>query len=155
MPTTRKHKTRTRTGSYAQVPEDVFQGLKSGFGPLLPTGRAWLETHSDKEVLKAWKRYKKAILRTDLAQNREWGKPARRPWLYLEELEEKFPRLVLERIEFFRPWDANGPQTDAEVEEILESDAEYLRRLGKLEPWELEILENRNASKPKNEEQET
>jgi hypothetical protein len=66
----------------------------------------------------------------------------------MQELEEKFPRLVVERTEYFPPWGPEGPPKEPEVEEILETDAEYLARLGKLEKWEVEIIETWSTEKP-------
>ncbi|NLE23821.1 MAG: hypothetical protein GX625_00535 [Clostridiaceae bacterium] len=124
------------------MPEEIFQSFTSGFGYLIGLDNGWRDRQSKEILQKAWKKHRSAILKRDAEQNREWGKVGKRPAQYFEELEEKYPRLVVGKEMYYAPF-GNGPVPKPNGKDIYEDNIQYLSRLDLLYPWEKEKLECR------------
>jgi len=95
-----------------------------------------------------WKKNKKIILSTYLAQNREKGRPFLRPEIYFAELEEKHPRLKMGTETWMGPLQADGSDR-TRIEDVFESDEQYLIRLEVAENWEVDHAD-KSPKKKKN-----
>lgn len=63
----------------------------------------------------------------------------------MAELEEKHPRRKTGKEGYFKPWTKDGPDLKEYFEPIYETDFQYLKRLGLLEPWEMEAKKGKAA----------
>lgn len=101
-----------------------------------------------------WKKHKDEIMQIFMAKKRAWGKEiADRPEWYFRDLEKEHPRLKL----FDREWHSARTSAGAgkwEIEEVFETDREYLARLGLLEDWELKFINNNNSENTQDERPE-
>jgi hypothetical protein len=147
MPTNRTRATRARIGTGYDVPEEIFQAFTSaGFGHLAELDKGWLRTQTEAELRKAWKKYRAAILARDMAANKARGRAGRRPEAYFEELEAKHPRKKIGSEKWLGP--QKGPEPRKwHNDPVYESDSQFLDRLGLLEPWEKEVLDNKEVKK--------
>jgi len=100
------------------------------------------EGKTKSELKSFWKKNRAAILDRYFAEGRHSGQ---RPWPFWEwEMPE--PRLKVGTVEHWPPWGKDGPPKKPEIHDVYEEDFDYLKRLGLLEPWEMEVD---HADKPK------
>ena len=138
MPTNRTKIRRGRTG-----PSDVSSWLRWETGivrylsDLCKPPCPWTPESSTA----FWSKYKDEILSVYLEQNRQKGCPGLRPDIYFAELAEENPRQIIIK-KRFGPMSPSG-EIPVLYDEDSETDFDYLKRLGLLEPWEMEAQKER------------
>jgi hypothetical protein len=96
------------------------------------------------ELKSFWKKNRMAIMDRYFRDRRHAGQ---RPWPVFEwDLEPEYPRLKVGTKEWWGPWENGGMPKKPNISDVMETDEDYLARLGLLEPWEVEA---KNANKPK------
>jgi hypothetical protein len=135
MPTNRGRRTRGKTTGAGGITEADYYYF--AWGPFFDAEN--YETGKTKTGLKAfWKKHREAILDRYFRDGRHAGQ---RPWPIIEwELEPKHPRLKVGTQEYWGPWQKGGQPKKPEILDVMETDEEYLERLGLLEGWEITAL---------------
>lgn len=136
MPTNRTREKRTRAGD-----NDIQSWLRWHTTILLfvsPIGRM-KSPWTGESSLAFWRKHRKIIIAAYLEQNREKNRPFQRPDIFFGELEEKHPRRKTGTIKWIGPVRSDGGDR-TRIDDIFETDYQYLKRLGLLEPWEKEVL---------------
>ena len=128
MATNRNRRTRGRAVGAGGITEADY--VFFSFGDFFE-GEDWAKGKSEKEIEEFWKAHRGAIMDRYFSENRARG-PGSRPWPFWKwEMTE--PRRGTEPKEFKsqKVWDHH-------LREFawVETDLEYLKRLGLLEPWE-------------------
>lgn len=131
MPTNRKRTSRTRTGLGITESDYLYYTWGTFF-----EAENYEEGKTKAELKAFWEKHRQAILARYFAEGRH---PGQRPWpVWKWELTE--PRLKVGTEEFWGGWTKNGPPAAPEIFDVMESDEEYLERLGLLEEWEKDAL---------------
>lgn len=131
MPTNRTREKRTRAGA-----NDIQSWLRWHTTILLfvsPTGRM-KSPWTGESSLAFWRKHRKIIMAAYLEQNREKNRPFQRPDIFFGELEEKHPRRKTGTHKWIGPVRSDGGDR-TRIDDVFETDYQYLKRLGLLEPW--------------------
>ena len=137
MTTNRTRRTRGRIGADG-LTNDAYIFYKWGgtFQNSFSHGK------SKDEIMAFWEKYRDVIMQRyfDEAKRRGPGWASRRPSFYFNELEAKHPRRITGKNEWIGPMRPDGGDRTI-IDDVYESNFQYLKRLGLLEAWELEHLE--------------
>lgn len=106
----------------------------------MPKTSPWAAGKSKSEITAFWRKHRREILIEDDRQRQALGKPFRRPSIYLDEIEREHPRRQVGVETWWGPWTASGAPTEPETDAVYEDDRDYLKRLGLLAGWELEVM---------------
>jgi hypothetical protein len=92
------------------------------------------------EILAFWKEHREEIMKLYLEdlKKRGSGWEGKRPQFYFDELEEKKTRRKIGVEKSIGPVRSDGGDRTV-IDDRFESDFRYLKRLGLLEPWEVEL----------------
>ena len=110
---------------------------------------AWGQGKTPEEIRAFWRKHRREILTLFIEKNRlRGGHPGHRPEQFWEELEAQEPRRKTGREKWIGPVRIGGGIRTI-VDDVFETDFEYLKRLDLLEKWELagEILKGTEKSK--------
>lgn len=126
MPTTRTKKTRGRVTEAGGITYADYIYFTSG--PFFDAEN-YEQGKTKADLVKFWKTHRETILARYFTEQRN---PGQRPWP-MWEWELTKPRLITEANKFtsMRVWDRQR-----KVYDFVETDFDYLKRLGLLEPWE-------------------
>jgi hypothetical protein len=111
------------------VSEDAYEYYT--FGPFFD-GEDWAKNKTPDELQAFWNKHRQAIMDRYLADMRRRGWAGHRPDHFWSDLKE--PRLKTGTREYYKTW----PDREKYIADVFETDYEFLKRLGLLEPWELE-----------------
>lgn len=133
MTTNRTRRTRGRIGSDG-LSHDAYiffkwnGTLSNGFG----------DVKTEKEILEFWKEHRDVILSRYMEEMKLTGPDGagRRPSFYFDELELKKPRRKTGKEKWIGPCRKDGGDQTI-IDDVFETDFQYLKRLGLLEPWEV------------------
>ena len=147
MPTNRTRKTRGRIGADG-LSNDAFVFFK-WHGTI---SNGFSDGKTPDEILAFWREHRVEILARYLAENRLRGRAGMRPSFYFEELERKQPRRKTGKEKWIGPVRIGGGDRTI-IDDVFETDFQYLKRLDLLEKWELagEILKGTKKSKKREE----
>lgn len=131
MATNRTRRTRGRVGADG-LTEGAYYFFSSG--PFFE-GEDWVKEKSEEEIESFWKAHRREIMDRFMADIRRKGKSweGDRPEFFWREIKE--PRLKTGTREYYKPW----PDREKHIEDVYETDVEFLARLGLLEAWEKEL----------------
>jgi hypothetical protein len=134
MPTNRTRRTRGRIGADG-LSEHAYIFFK--WSGTLSNGFADGKTKD--EILAFWREHREAILSRYLVDMRQKGPgwAGKRPLFYFFELEMKKPRRKTGTKQWIGPVRSDGKDRTI-IDDVFETDFQYLKRLGLLEPWEVE-----------------
>ena len=142
MPTNRSKRTRDRAGAAGLTENALIWFWWAG------TIGGWGEDKSEEEIQAFWQKHKKEIISWYIERNRQRkGEPGKRPSFFWDELEPENPRKKTGILKWWGPWGKDGPPKEPEVDDVFESDAEFLDRLGLLTGWEKEQYEAEKGRK--------
>ena len=141
MPTNRTKRTRGRTGSGGLTEAALSYFWWNGTIP----NNEFLQGKTEAEILKFWKKHRTAILEWYIEKNRQRkGDPGKRPEMFWQEITEERRKTGVEK--WFGPVSADGKSRE-QVDDVFESDAQYLKRLNLLQGWELDYKPPEKATK--------
>jgi hypothetical protein len=131
MPTNRQRRTRARTAWGGGVTEIDY--LYYTYGDFFEA-EGYTDGKSKAELLSFWQKHREAIMQRYMSELQARGPLSAgvRPSYYWAEI--KKPRLKTGTRQHGRPW----PDRNLYVEDVYETDLQYLRRLNLLQDWELE-----------------
>jgi len=110
-------------------------------------GYEWRKGKTEAEVLEFWNKHREGILKWFIEKCRlRKMDPGRRPNQFWDELEPETPRRKIGTEKWMGPVRSDGGSREI-TEDKFESDAQYLDRLGLLEPWEKEQFEAEKGRK--------
>jgi hypothetical protein len=143
MPTNRTKRTRGRTGA-AGLTEAALSYF--WWGGTIPSN-SWAEGKSEAEILKFWKKHRTAILEWYVEKNlHRKGDPGKRPEFFWSEIEGENPRQKIGTERWIGPVRSDGGSREI-TDDVYETDARFLDRLGLLEPWEKKQFEAEKGRK--------
>ncbi len=137
MPTTRRRRSR-RPMTISGLTEVCYHYL--AFGDYFE-GEGFADDKSEVQLLALWRQHREAILTRYSEENRKRGKwfAGRRPWFFWEH-DCHAPRLTVTDLSpadrEMKRWGHSNPYVFRF--DGTEADLPYLKRLGLLEPWEIE-----------------
>lgn len=138
MPTTRKRTSRAQKGSGGITEVDY---LYFSSGPFFDA-EDYEKGKTENELKAFWKKHRALILDRYLKEMRLKGWKGSRPWPVWEfDLTEQRLRTEPKEFDSQRVWDRQRGVFD-----WVETDFEYLERLGLLEPWEIEAIQKGGGS---------
>lgn len=133
MPTTRRRRTRDRLTGAEGLTAVIYTFLSSGD---FFEAEGFADGKSEAELRRLWTKHRAAVMARYSAECRQKGPgwAGERPWPFWK-WEDREPRRPTPPREFSsqKVWDRQRRMYD-----WVETDWEYLRRLGLLEPWELD-----------------
>lgn len=139
MPTNRTTRKRGRGGA------GLSESAKSYFWWNGLIYNEWVKEKSEAEVLKFWQKNRKEILEWFIERNRQnKGEPGKRPEMFWQEITEERRKTGTEK--WIGPVRSDGGSREI-TEDVYESDAQYLDRLGLLTGWEKEQFEAEKGQK--------
>lgn len=133
MPTTRTRQTRGRVNGTGGIAHAAY--IYYTWGPFFDA-EDYEQGKTKAELKEFWKTHRETILARYLEENRRKGLPGRRPDYFWQEINEA--RLKIGEEKYWPPWGPTGPPKEPKIIDVMESDFNFLSRLGLLEPWELE-----------------
>ena len=139
MPTNRSRRTRTRIGPEGLSNQAYVYYKWSG-----TIGNGFSDGKTQEEILEFWREHRDEIMKLYLEDLKKKGAgwESMRPRFYFNELEEKRPRRKTGKKKWIGPVRSDdGDRTI--IDDKFETDFQYLKRLGLLEPWELELKKGR------------
>lgn len=133
MTTNRIRRTRGRIGFEGLTNEAYIYFKWSG-----TIANGFSDGKTKEEILTFWREYREAILSRYLEDMRLKGPgwEGRRPRFYFDEMEVKKPRRKTGTHKWIGPCRIDGGDRTI-IDDVYETDFQYLKRLGLLEPWEL------------------
>ena len=139
MPTNRTTRKRGRGGA------GLSESAKSFFWWNGLIYNEWVKGKSETEVLKFWQKNRLEILEWFIERNRQnKGEPGKRPEMFWQEITEERRKTGVEK--WFGPVSADGKSRE-QVDDVFESDYQFLKRLNLLQGWELDYKPPEKAKK--------
>jgi hypothetical protein len=145
MPTNRTRRTRGRIGADGLTNDAyIFFKWNGTIANDFSAGK------TKDEILTFWREHRRAIMSRYLEDIRIKGPgwAGKRPSFYLDELEAKERRRKTGTHEWIGQARSDGVNRTI-IDDVFETDLQYLKRLGLLEPWEMEAAhaDKQNAAK--------